>query len=131
MINPLIIKAADMAARVVENEIRAQAPSDKISSGVKVIPTLTEVGDALDINFETVLDSSVKYGWYLDSGTLKEKDPDDNAEWDPNPGEGEGGIKPRHWTNLPEGAQQRVDMIIEDAFVTAKEEELEQLMNNI
>ena len=120
-----------MAARVVENEIRAQAPSDKISSGVKVIPTLTEVGDALDINFETVLDSSVKYGWYLDSGTLKEKDPDDNAEWDPNPGEGEGGIKPRHWTNLPEGAQQRVDMIIEDAFVTAKEEELEQLMNNI
>jgi hypothetical protein len=131
MIDPLITKAADMAARVAENEIRAQAPSENIASGVKVVPSVSGNGGELDITFTTVLDSDVKYGWYLDTGTLKEKRVNDEAEWDPNPGEGEGGIKPRHWTNLPEQAQERIDMLIEEAFVAAQEQRLEQLMSKL
>lgn len=131
MISPLIIQAADLAARVAENEIRSQAPSGTISGGTRVIPILLETPDGFDISFETVLEDSVKYGWYLDSGTLAEKEPNEEAEWNPEPGKGEGGIKPRYWTNLKPEAQARIDMIIEDAFTAAKEAEIEQMTNNI
>jgi len=126
--SPIIEAAAYEAARVVQNELMAQAPSDKIAKGLTVVPIIEGQGDDTSISYEILLDENVIYGVFLDSGTLEEYDPNDEAEWDPNPGKGEGGIKPRYWISIPEEAQVRIDMIIEAALETAKEKEIEEML---
>jgi hypothetical protein len=131
MISPIITQAANLAARIIENELRAQAPSGKIASGVSVVPSYQGSGNEIEVNFDTYLEEEVKYGIYLDSGTLKEKLPNPDGEYNPDPGEGKGGIKPRYWTNIPEESQYRIDLIIDTALETAKEKEAEEKLDKI
>lgn len=121
-----LVDAAELAARVIQNELMAQAPSEKIAKGLTVVPIYSEN----DVDFEIVLDDSVKYGIFLDSGTLAEKVVDPDAEWDPNPGKGKGGIKPRYWTNLEESMQVRIDMILEEALEKIQERKLDKEFEN-
>jgi hypothetical protein len=123
--DPIIVEAAEMAARIIQNELRTQAPSEKIASGLTVVPVYT-MGE---VDFDVVLDDKVKYGIYLDSGTEDEKKINPDAEWNPNPGKGQGGIKPRYWTNLNESIQVRIDMIIEEAWDTVTEKKLDEQLN--
>ena len=127
--NPIIEDAAYLAARVIMNELQAQAPSAKIGEGIVVLPTFTGYGSETEVDFEIFLADDVFYGKFLDSGTLDQYDPNPDAEWRPNPGKGEGGILPRYWTNLSEEIQDRVNMIIEDALSQAKEQELEEQLD--
>ena len=129
MISPIIEAAANLAARIIENELRAQAPSDKISKGVSVIPAYSGGETDLTVDFDIFLEEDVIYGIFLDGGTLDLYDPNPDANWNPDPGVGEGGIKPRYWTNIPEEAQSRIDMIIETALEEAKEKEIEEKLD--
>ena len=125
MISPIITEAANLAARVMENELRAQAPSEKIAKGVSVMPVYEGGEDNLSVDFDIYLEESVIYGIFLDSGTLDQYEPNPDANWNPNPGVGKGGIEPRYWTNIPEEATARIDLIIETALEQAKEKEIE------
>jgi hypothetical protein len=129
MISHIITEAANLAARIIENELRAQAPSDKISKGVSVVPAYSGGETDLTINFDIYLEENVIYGIFLDGGTLEQYDPNPDAKWNPDPGVGKGGIEPRYWTNIPEEAQLRIDMIIEAALEEAKEKEIEEQLD--
>jgi hypothetical protein len=125
MISPIIEAAANLAARIIENELRAQAPSEKISKGVSVLPAYSGGGTDLTVEFEIYLEENVIYGIFLDGGTLDQYDPNPDAQWNPDPGVGKGGIEPRYWTNIPEEVQSRIDMIIETALEEAQEKQIE------
>ena len=125
--DPIIKEAAYTAARIMEANIKAQAPSQKIAGGTKVIP----VFDGEELRFEVVLDEQVKYGIFLDSGTEREYKPNPNAAWSPNPGKGTDGIKPRYWTNLDEAMQERMTKIIEEAMTKAMEKKIDEEISQI
>lgn len=126
MISAIIKEAAFMAARIIENELRSQAPSSKIAKGFSVEPVITESNGEIDVDFNYVLEDKVIYGLYLDSGTLREADPSDDAQFNPDPGKGSGGIKPRYWMNYPQEFQERIDMIIDVAIEAAVEAQIDQ-----
>jgi hypothetical protein len=117
--SPEVKQAYEMAARIMENEYRAQAPSKKIANGTTVIPVFN--GDEVD--FLVDLDSQVRYGIYLDMGTGKYRT-DVEGKYNANPGKGTKGIRPRFWISLSDAAQVRIDMIIEEALDKQIEEEL-------
>jgi hypothetical protein len=127
--SPIIEAAAYEAARVIQNELMAQAPSEKIAKGITVEPVFDEGGEEISVDFEIVLDDSVFYGSFLNTGTLAELDPSDDAEWNPEPGKGKGGIKPRYWLNWSEEIQVRIDLIIEAALELAQEKEIEKQLD--
>lgn len=124
--DPIIEAAGYQAARIIENELRAQAPSENIAKGFVVLPFITEEEGEILIDFQYFLEEEVFYGYFLNTGTLKELDPSDEATWNPTPGPGEGGIKPRYWMNLPEDTQIRINMIIEAALEEAADKKVEQ-----
>ena len=125
--DPIIEAAGYQAARIIENELRAQAPSDAIAKGFVVLPVYTQVSeDEIDVDFEYFLEEEVFYGYFLNTGTLDELAPSDEAPWNPTPGKGQGGIKPRYWMNLPEEVQFRIDMIIDLALEEATDKKVEQ-----
>lgn len=123
--SPIIEAAANLAARIIENELRAQSPSEKIAKGVTVVPTYEGEENEIIVDFDIYLEENVIYGIYLDSGTLKQYEPNPDANWNPDPGKGIGGIEPRYWTNIPEEVTARIDLIIETALEEAKEKEIE------
>jgi hypothetical protein len=124
--SPEVQKIYDTVARLMENELRNQAPSAKIASGTTVLATVSEG----EVTFETVIDDAVKYGVYLDKGTEAYYTPEEGP-WNPDPGKGVGGIKPRFWTSLSDTFMVRITMMIEDAIVEAQEKEFEEELQNL
>lgn len=94
-INLDISKAAFMAARVYQTRLRFQAPvkTGALRDSVAVVPLITSDGVVFSTTYKT-------YGRYLDSGTGKYYRPNKRANWRARPGKGQGGIKPRYWTNI-------------------------------
>lgn len=94
-----IMKAANMAARVYKTRLRYQAPvaTGKLKRSIEVVPELTQDGVAFRETYLT-------YGIYTDSGTRRYYKPNKRAKWNPRPGKGKGGIKPRYWTNINDTA---------------------------
>jgi len=114
--------AARTAAAIIEEELKLQAPSNKIGSGLTVYPVIEE--DAID--FVVVFADGVKYGIFLDRGTGRYRAGETEVgRWNPNPGKGKGGIIPRFFTVISDSAQERVAQVLEEAFLADLEERLE------
>ena len=125
--DPIVKEAAYTVARIMEANIRAQAPSQKVAGGTIVMP----VFENDEVRFEVVLEEKVKYGVFLDSGTEREYKPNPNAAWNPAPGKGVDGIKPRYWTNIEDSLQVRMAQIIEQAMTQAMENKIDKELEKI
>jgi hypothetical protein len=90
-----IARSAGLAARVYQTRLRLQAPvkTGALKRSVEVVPLMTGDGFVLKETF-------LQYGIYTDSGTGRYYKPNKKAKWNPRPGRGRGGIKPRYWTNI-------------------------------
>ena len=100
----------NMAARLIEANLKRQAPVDTgaLKRSIKVKANYT--GESVQFRY-----SYNTYGVFVDKGTRpygvygKGRKP---GPWNPNPGKGEGGIKPRFWTSLENSTKIRVKRII-------------------
>jgi len=93
---PEIIRAANLAARILETKIKFQAPvkTGALRKSVKVQPRFTQDSVLLDI-------VAKDYGKYTDLGTGPYRTPPSKRRnWNENPGKGKKGIKPRFWTSI-------------------------------
>lgn len=120
-------------ARDIETAIRMQAPSSKLQGAVSVV--YERNGDQDD--FIIALDEEFRYGIYLHRGTMAERDPEASEDFEamaeafidrrfnPNPGKGKGGIKPRYWLNLGRMRLEIFQDEIDQAIITALEQTIE------
>ena len=104
---------------LVKNKLREQVPvgeTGKLQSSITVKVVENEDGFSLVSGYLT-------YGRFLDLGTknyYKGERPD--ARWNPKPGKGKGGIKPRYWTNLGKPTQKIIaDLIAKEIAKQAKQ----------
>ena len=98
-------------SKIVQDQLRRQAPDDQDEPGsplkdsVVVRAVETEDGVELRLGYLT-------YGRFLDSGTRRLFKTDPEARFNPRPGKGKGGIKPRYWTNLGKATTAKIAKII-------------------
>jgi len=82
---------------LVKNKLKEQVPvgeTGALQRSITVKVEETEDGIRLVPGY-------LLYGRFLDLGTKKYyKGENPEARWNPRPGKGKGGIKPRYWTNL-------------------------------
>ena len=106
---------------LVKNKLREQSPDGpepgaplRNSITVKVVETRDGFG---------FVEGYLTYGRFLDLGTegyFKGERPD--AKWNPNPGKGKRGIKPRYWTNLGKPTQRMIaDLLAKEIAIQAKQ----------
>jgi hypothetical protein len=110
-LEPEITKALDQMSRLVERTLKTQAPykTGTLRDSIKVTGKETPNGNL-------VLNSSYeRYGTYLDYGTGRYNKYPNRGAYNPRPGKGTGGIKPRFWTTLPDTVKERIKMIIQKA----------------
>ena len=98
-------------AKLMQDQLRRQAPDgpesgDPLRKSVVVRAKESKDGVQMVTGYLT-------YGIFTDSGTGRYKKPNPNATWNPKPGKGKGGIKPRYWTNLDKALKMRIARIIE------------------
>lgn len=108
-----IKKAAYMAARVFEQALRAQSPklTGELRKSIKVTPVFTDDSVKFTSSYN-------QYGKYLDLGTGPYKTPASSRRaWNPKPGKGKGGIKPRFWTSIKQSTRDTINKMISDAFM--------------
>lgn len=103
--------AMKLMERVIQAALRYQAPDgsepgDPLKKSVKV--RAVETPDGI-----TFIPTFLKYGTYLNEGTGRYKVKDTTGRpWNPNPGKGKMGIKPRFWLNTQEKTKQVVNQIL-------------------
>ena len=95
-------------AKLMQDQLRRQAPvaTGKLQKSVVVKAKESKDGVQLVTGYLT-------YGIFTDSGTGRYRKPNLDARWNPKPGKGQGGIKPRYWTNLDQAITIRIAQIIE------------------
>jgi len=125
-----LFTALNVAAQIIAFEIRAQAPSQKIANSISVKPVMTsEMDSEIEVNFEVNYGDKI-YGLFLDFGTMAERETE-RGEWNPNPGKGKGGIKPRFFTTPSEATILRVMELIEEAYLKQETERIEEELANL
>ncbi len=124
--SPEVKKIYEMVGRIMENEIRNQAPSSRIASGTTVVTEFTEDGVA----YYTVIADKVKYGVYLDKGTGQYYTAEEGP-FNPNPGKGQDGIRPRFWTSLSDTFMERINTMIEEGLLKAQEQQFEEELQKL
>jgi hypothetical protein len=95
-------------AKLMQDQLRRQAPVATGALQKSVVVRAKESKDGVQM-----VTGYLTYGIFTDSGTGRYKKPNPNATWNPKPGKGKGGIKPRYWTNLDNAVTIRIDEIIE------------------
>jgi len=100
-------QAINICCRLIANNLQRQAPrkTGELIRSIKV----TGSYDGKSVKFNS---DYVPYGVYTDLGTGPYKAKRSGGNWNPAPGKGRGGIKPRFWTTLDESTRQRVNKII-------------------
>ena len=111
--DPEIKRAMAEAARIIETLLKSQAGKMKASS----LAASIEVVPREKANRVTFTVDSIYYGKYLDMGTMDER-ANRRGAFDPNPGVGVGGIKPRFWTTINAATRIRIKKIMEQAVKT-------------
>jgi len=101
-IQPII----DKAARIMQNELRRQAPVD--TGALKKSIRVRGIYNGSSVRFNT---EYLYYGKFVDQGTGPYATKARKA-WNPAPGKGKGGIKPRFWTTLEGTFRQRINKMI-------------------
>jgi hypothetical protein len=113
-------KIANMAARIMQNLLKRQAPKGKLRSSIRVTAKMTPKGFSFTEDY-------FKYGVYLNRGTgpyySKQL-----GEWNPSPGKGKGGIRPRYWTALDSMTRTSVAKLFTKAL---KDQAIEDIKNTI
>jgi hypothetical protein len=111
-------KIANMAARILQNLYRRQAPkkTGALRSSIKVTARVTDK----NISFTT---DYMKYGIYTNKGTGPYYTPV-LGEWNPKPGKGKGGIKPRFWTALDSMTRTNVASLISKGLAQQVRDEI-------
>lgn len=103
----------NMAARLIAANLRRQAPVDTgaLKRSIRVTGTFT--GKSIQFRYDYLY-----YGKFLDKGTgpYGVRGKGKRGQWDPNPGKGRGGIKPRFWTSLEDSTKIRVKKIISNVI---------------
>ena len=95
-------------AKLMQDQLRKQAPVATGALQRSVVVKAKESPDGVQM-----VTGYLTYGIFTDSGTGKFRKPNPNAIFNPNPGKGKGGIKPRYWTNLDNAVTIRIARIIE------------------
>jgi hypothetical protein len=105
--------------RIIEQILKRQVPvkTGALRASLKIRNVNTDGG----ITF--VLEEK-KYGIFTDMGTGPYR-ARTRGQWNPRPGKGKGGIKPRFWQTLSDKDQIRIQMIIEDELSKQIEIELQ------
>ena len=104
-------------AKLMQDQLRKQAPvaTGKLQRSVVVKANEDKDGVQLVTGYLT-------YGIFTDSGTKRFHRPNNNAKWNPKPGKGKGGIKPRYWTNLGKPTQRMIaDLLAKEIAIQAKQ----------
>lgn len=110
-----LTRQAYAIARIIQAILNTQKP---FSKNVKVRPFVS--GTQILFYYE-----EPDYGTYLDLGTGRYHKPASRrGKWNPSPGEGTDGIKPRFWKSLPEGIKQRIGRMMADAITKEINKEL-------
>jgi hypothetical protein len=92
----------------MQDKLRRQAPVATGRLQQSVVVRAVETSDGVQM-----VTGYLSYGVFTDSGTGRYRRPNPEARWNPNPGKGQGGIKPRYWTNLDNSVAIRIARIIE------------------
>jgi len=110
--------AYDKIARIIEQILKRQVPvrTGELKSSLRV----TVVGSGLEIEF--VL-SEKKYGIFTDMGTGRYK-AKSRGKWNPRPGKGRDGIRPRFWKSISDKDQVRIQILIQEELTKQIEIEL-------
>jgi hypothetical protein len=120
-------------SRKLEAILKSQAP---VNTG-HLKNSIVVVYDA----YGFIIYDSTSYGMYLHSGTGKEKDgaaTQNDAttyfnllknRWNPNPGKGEGGIKPRYWMNFSDSVYEMIDQELEKVITEELEKGITEQLN--
>jgi hypothetical protein len=120
-------------SRKLEAILRYQAPVDTGHLRNSIMVGYDEHG--------IIIYDPTSYGMYLHRGTGDERDSASSTNdattyynllrnrWNPNPGEGKGGIKPRYWMNFEDSIYEMIDQEIEKAIVIELEKGLTEELN--
>jgi hypothetical protein len=111
-------KIANMAARIMQNLLKKQAPkkTGDLKTSIKVTARVTDK----NISFTTDYN---KYGIYTNKGTGPYK-VKKIGEWNPKPGKGKGGIKPRFWTALDSMTRTNIASLISKGLAQQVRDEI-------
>ena len=97
-------------AKLMQDQLRRQAPDGSESGDPlrrSIVVRAKESKDGVQM-----VTGYLTYGIFTDSGTGKFRKPNPEAKWNPAPGKGKGGIKPRYWTNLSPEATLRISKLV-------------------
>lgn len=119
-------------ARRLEQILQMQAPVDTGRLKRSIAVTFTENGFAIY--------DPTGYGFYTHAGTGREGAGSGNNTasiyaqlvnkiYNPNPGEGRGGIKPRYWMNFSESVYNMIEDELEKAYAEELEDEITEMLN--
>jgi hypothetical protein len=121
---PEIKKAAYMAARIFQAALKNQSPVGErprtkeaqakypqpLKQSIVVKPIFTEDS----VKFQSTYND---YGKFVDLGTGRYKTrASARRAWNPKPGKGTDGIKPRFWTTVKPAVRREINRMISDAF---------------
>ena len=95
-------------SKIMQDQLRRQAPVATGALQKSVTVRAVETKDGVQF-----IKGFLNYGVFTDSGTGRYRRPNPNAKFNPRPGKGKGGIKPRYWTNLDNAITIRIAEIIE------------------
>lgn len=100
---------------LIKNRLRFQVP---VAKGTKKKPG-GELKASIDVKVYQnergvqFKSSYLEYGKFTDEGTKPYwKGPQPNKKWNPKPGPGKKGIKPRYWTHLDKATLQQISKLI-------------------
>ena len=119
--------ATNLASRMVSLQLRRQAPvrSGRLKNSVRVSTDRNRDGFIFTTTYEG-------YGIFTDLGTGKYGVSEaQRGDWNPTPGKGKGGIKPRFWLSLDTIFMNSISDIYEEALLKSVEEEINDKFNEI
>ena len=108
--DPKLQAALNMAARIATNVLKKQVPVKKgdLQKSIKVSGVQTD-------NSVKLVSDYLPYGVYTDRGTGPYRTRA-GRPWNPNPGKGQGGIRPRFWTTLDQANRTKINNILRKAM---------------
>jgi len=93
---------------LIKNRLRFQVPVGETGNLKKSITVRVEETSG-GIKF---IEGYLTYGIFTNSGTGRYWKPNPKAGWNPKPGKGKGGIKPRYWTNLDKATTTMISQLL-------------------
>jgi len=122
-------KVFQQAAKEIKSILIAQVPVYK-GDRSDIIKGLLKgsIGVKVDANGWSV--KMMKYGMFLNSGSGPYFKPSTIKPWNPRPGKGKGGIKPRYWENIPKDVEMRIMDTIATAILNENVKELDDILKD-